>query len=365
MGIKEGGMRIYIPVMGFGKAGGFRVLSKMANELVDRGHEVKFVCPSKSLRPYFPTKAEIIWSFSPLSEVPVLKTLLSFFFLWIKLISLKGGVVIASEHLVAYLLRVLPSRKFIKIYYIQAYEVNLVNGSFFKFIARCSYRLGLLHVVNSAQILPANINNYVDVIPAGIDLSLFRPKVDINCFKNDKNQIKIGCVGRSERWKGTKEIVEAFHLVFNHSARNIYLNIAVFKPEIPFELEGRVNFFPINSDEDLARFYEANDIVVATGLIEDRAFHYPCAEGMATGKIVISNYSPLVEAGSSFVIEQVNTEKIANALNSVLNISEETAEAEIHRNLNAVDRYSWRFIGDSFDKLIVRLCLNKANGFHD
>ena len=55
-------MNIVIPLLGFGKAGGYRVLSMLANEWILLGHEVYFIVPDDSSYPYFPTKATIIKS---------------------------------------------------------------------------------------------------------------------------------------------------------------------------------------------------------------------------------------------------------------------------------------------------------------
>ncbi|MCV5715064.1 hypothetical protein OFN39_38260, partial [Escherichia coli] len=56
-------MRIAIPVVGFSRAGGERVLSRVASELIDRGHDVFFVAPDNLSAPYYPTNASIVRSF--------------------------------------------------------------------------------------------------------------------------------------------------------------------------------------------------------------------------------------------------------------------------------------------------------------
>ena len=54
-------MKILIPVLGFDRAGGYRVLSKLADELIMLGNEVQFLCPEGSEQPYYPTCATIAW----------------------------------------------------------------------------------------------------------------------------------------------------------------------------------------------------------------------------------------------------------------------------------------------------------------
>jgi len=63
-------MRIIIPVLGFGRAGGNRVLSEFANEWVKQGCKVDFLCPDSSDEVYFPTSARVLWvdGFGRISE---------------------------------------------------------------------------------------------------------------------------------------------------------------------------------------------------------------------------------------------------------------------------------------------------------
>ena len=53
-------MKIFIPVLGFGNTGGYRVLSELANGLIRKGYDVVFVTSSHNKTPYFPTVATII-----------------------------------------------------------------------------------------------------------------------------------------------------------------------------------------------------------------------------------------------------------------------------------------------------------------
>jgi hypothetical protein len=54
-------VRIAIPITGFGRPGGNRVLSRLADEWIDSGHDVTFVVNARSAAPYFPTRAAIQW----------------------------------------------------------------------------------------------------------------------------------------------------------------------------------------------------------------------------------------------------------------------------------------------------------------
>ena len=55
-------MKIIIPLIGtFGKSGGFRVLSQLANHWINDNHEVIFLSYINAEDPYFPTDANILY----------------------------------------------------------------------------------------------------------------------------------------------------------------------------------------------------------------------------------------------------------------------------------------------------------------
>lgn len=339
-------MKIIIPVIGFGRAGGQRVLSKLADQFILHGHEVTFVAPSTDSIPYYSTNATVFQAKTKVSKFSFLTLFYKIYSVWRETLKFEGGCIIANHNLTAYIAFFLP-KKFKKYYYVQAYEVKISKNKVLKIIAYFSYFLNIPKVVNSACILPSLFNKNLGVVPAGVDTALY--KTNINTYSKEKI-IKIGCVGREQKYKGTQEIIDAF--ISLSSKYNIILNVAVYLPEIPSSIVDRVNFFPIASDIELAEFYKQNDIIVATGLIEDGAFHYPCAEGMAASKVVISNYEPLVKLTnvnqSPLILNDVNTAKIEQALEIAINLSETGQISEINRNEAVMDEYSWEKIGKKF-----------------
>ncbi|WP_417715150.1 hypothetical protein [Escherichia coli] len=60
----------------------------------------------------------------------------------------------------------------------------------------------------------------------------------------------------------------------------IIINIAIYLEEVDKErliaAGFQVNFFPITSDLGGILLLNTDDIMIAAGLIEDGAFHYPC-----------------------------------------------------------------------------------------
>lgn len=339
-------MKIIIPIIGFSKSGGSRVLSKLANEFIKAGHEVFFICPKYNSQPYYSTDAEIVAVDSLFSSHPIVNVLFGLFSVWRKVRAMKEGCVIANHNLTAYMLFFLPA-KFKKFYYVQAYEFKLASTFFGKVLAYFSYWLPIDKVVNSNSILPNYFNRVVGIVPAGVDLELFDAKSNIY---NKARVVKIGCVGREERYKGTAEIVLAFERLCKDY--NVVLNVAVFMPRIPDKIKHLVSFTSVDSDEKLASFYKGNDIIIATGLIEDGAFHYPCAEGMAVGKVVVSNYAPLCFSSSvpssALKLHNVSVEVIFNSLEYALNMSGEDQAHAVRENIEIMKSYGWSMIGVEF-----------------
>ena len=345
--------KIIIPISAFTRSGGMRVLCKLADYLIDRGYIVTFVVPVTFSTPYYPTKANVISVPSSGSKWRAWVLLTNLFSIWRKARTLPADYVIANHYLTAYISLFLPS-KLKKLYYIQAYEVKLSRSFAGKIFAFVTYWLPLSRVVNSPYLLPKWLPKPLGVVPAGLDLALYKnsPKM-----YSSKNTIQLGCVGRVESYKGTKEIVTAFEALA--SRYELLLNVAVHMPSIPESIRSQVRFFPVENDEQLADFYKRCDIVVATGLIEDKAFHYPCAEGMAAGKVVISNYSPLAlrngTSSPALILENVNAESIQSAIEFAINMSGDQQSSEVLENLETVNGYSWDAVGEKFISCLLRV----------
>ncbi|SFQ11089.1 Glycosyltransferase involved in cell wall bisynthesis [Geopseudomonas sagittaria] len=343
-------MNIIIPILGFGKAGGYRVLSKLANEFIKQGNSVTFVTPAYGKTPYYPTTAKIINTKSLFRDTPIIRVLFGIISIWLRILKMENGHVLANHNLTAYIAYALP-KKFKKTYYVQAYEVNLMRSFLGKLVAYISYFLPVKKIVNSEKILPRYFHKISGTVPAGIDLELFYRESKIY---DKSKKIRIGCIGRTERYKGTNEIIEAFSSIIKKY--DVELNIAVHTPKIPDTIKDSTKSFSISSDKELSEFYDKNEIIVATGLIEDGAFHYPCAEGMASGKIVISNYSPLVEeqhkTHAQLQLRKITSSKIAKALEYAINMTADEQKLETEKNKEIISKYSWEIVSNEMIKIM-------------
>ncbi|MCU8031121.1 glycosyltransferase family 4 protein [Shewanella sp. SM73] len=342
-------MNILIPVFSFGRGGGERVLSLLASELVKNGNRVFFVSPESGNIPYYPTEAEIFTFPDTKKFSRSLNFIINYFNCWKKCRNLDADVAIANYHITALLVLFLK-RNTKKFYYIQANEAKLCPRFLRKIFAFLTYFLPLNKIVNSKTILPNFINNYIAVIPAGIDLNLYSSKK--LPLINSVDKVKIGIVGRKEPYKGTIELINALSNLDQGLKSRIKLHIAIHIPQDAIGKLWDFEFFEINNDTDLSDFYKSNDVVIAVGLIENGAFHYPCAEAMASGRLVISNYSPLHETQSVLKISDFSEINVLTALEQIFNMSEDEISEEVTSNLLKINDCSWEKIGKKMNKIL-------------
>ena len=261
-------MEIVIPIAGFGRQGGFRVLSNLANEWIRLGHTVRFLSPRDSDDPYFPTTAEIIWLDRDGKRVPPDErhTYLGRLRLWSALRSLLGGlqryaksadIVLANHSMTAwpvFLVR-LKARKF---YYVQAYEpeyYSLMSGlrmPLLQALSYSSYMLPLKQIVNAPVYFGYKALRAHASVPPGIDFKLFYPKQT-----HDKRHTRliIGCIGRAEVFKGTKYIYDAYHMLFE---RGISAELRVAFGNAADEPNSDIHIVVPKNDQELGDYYTAH-----------------------------------------------------------------------------------------------------------
>lgn len=336
-------MKIILPLLGFGRAGGYRVISRLADELVMCGCEVNFIVPERISSPYYPTIANIIKTKSPLAKNKYWRFILLVYYLVLEIKKTNADVIVATQHLTTYV-ALFAKKRIKKVYYVQANEVKLVNGYFRKFLAVITYLFPFQKIVNSDEILPPAIWDKKYVVPAGIDLSLFQPPVKNREF-SCKNRMVVGFVGRKEKYKGSAEIIESIVRFEKIYSGDICVHVAVYRPDELARLSSKVVFHSIENDHQLADFYRSCDVLIAAGLIESGAFHYPCAEAMASGCLTISNYAPLKHVKSRFYMEQFSVSGVVELLVRVSQMHADEIAEEIENNASYIKSYGWELIG--------------------
>ncbi|QDO76390.1 glycosyltransferase family 4 protein [Aeromonas caviae] len=344
-----GKILVLIPLVnGFGRSGGYRVISKITDGLQKSGKfDVHIITPSEKAKPYYHTSAKI----HAINSTGVSK--LSVMFSMIMAARrFKPDVLVLTSNITAYIgLFVAVKRK--KIYYIQANEVNFYKGFFRKLLAGVTYFFPFEKVINNKSLLLVGGGQY-DVIPPGIDTELFYSK---KCSSRISN---IGLIGREEPHKGTIETIIAISdfICRNKLEDDVCVNIGIYLPDEAKDVlvNSGVSFrhVKIESEDELSSFYRMNELFVAIGKVEYGAFHYPCAESMACCDLVISCYSPLTERNTVFKMQSFDIKDLKNKLNLAFSIKSHDIEKEKHENNSVLDEFSWVKIIKMFEELIMR-----------
>ncbi|WP_312351327.1 glycosyltransferase family 4 protein [Empedobacter sp.] len=338
-------MKILIPLVGgFGKAGGWRVLSQLANRWIKEGNSVVFLVHKKTSKPYFPTIAKITYydNFGEIVEhsdlnykAPIFGALKMRVALRKALDKQSADIVLATHSFTAepvFLSRI-EAKKF---YYVQAYEPDYyykktLKEKLYKRISRKSYKLGLNIIVNAPMYLSyKEIETDMFVYP-GLDLLNFKP---VTRKLNDK--IILGTIGRLEEYKGTTYIVEAFRKLRKEFGENIELHMAFGDSKLSNE-DGIFLVIP-NGDQELAAYYNSLDIYLCAGTIQLEAVHYPVIESMACKiPVITTGYQP-ADDSNSWNISIKNSEEILKRVKEVIN---EDTTKKVEKGFSDIQIFDW------------------------
>jgi len=356
-------MRIIIPVLGFGKAGGHRVLSNFATEWTSMKHDVLFLCPEDYHDLYYPTSAKIVYVSTLYSWLPGFlcnKITRDFFGLLSLFVALlrharSGDVILANRDLTAFPTRLIALwRRAAGCYYIQAYEPDFYefSNSLLRAAARhisaASYRLHLRRIVNAP--IYRNYREIVAdwVVPPGLNLTIFHPK-EIEGASQAQTPGKpwiVGCIGRAQAWKGTGDIVAAVQIL-RGKGHDIELHVA-FHLADEFKCHDWIRHHQPHGDDKLACFYRSCDVFIAAGKIQYGGFHYPAAEALASGTILVG--SPYFPANNenAYIFEECLPENIALALEEALRDDEHRHRTKTAEGLRSVASLSWKDAASRF-----------------
>lgn len=342
-------LKILIPVFGFAKSGGYRVLSKLANNWIDMGHNVTFVSHFGSIEPYFQTKANIIWLDKKGIELGKniqinssgILTKIYCIFSYIKKHSREYDIVIANHNLTAF--PVALGSKANNYYYIQAYEPEFYSKKSLKnkigrFIAWLTYFLPLTRIVNADIYKKYKNIRSSYVIPPGLDMKVYYPK---ELGRENKKELTIGCIGRIEEWKGSHDVGSAVKIL-NEKGYNVKFKVAFN----PVNYQNHELVYP-NGDSNLSDYYRSLDVLVAPGHIQLGAIHYPVIEAMACNvPVITTGYYP-ANKENSFIVPIKSPDKIANELEVIIkDYSIAYDKAEIARCY--IHDFDWNKVSNKF-----------------
>lgn len=371
-------MRIAIVVHYFEKHGGFRVMSKLANHWIESGNDVTFIASAASPLPHYPTRAEVIWA-GPLGG----KSIRSSKRLYPaglpgRTASLTIPLTLALRRHASQFDAVIVDRTQTAwaayfagcsnktVYYIQAYEPEYfstynsrMRQRVLSYISRKSYDLPFGHVVNSPVYCSYPDLRVLEMIPPGIDLELFHPRTSHDGWSN--RPIRIGCIGRCETIKGTREALDGIAIAISRGL-SAELHIADFgAADHPLLHHPATRIIKPTSDTELAAYYRSLDVMVAVPNVQLGAPHYPVMEAMASGvPVITTGYMPATPENAWFV--PINRpDAIADRLFE-MQVQTTLREQKVLLGIEATKDFSWERISSRFHSFLENRLLKTAKG---
>lgn len=342
-------------MLGFGKSGGYRVLSNLANEWVKNGFGVHFLVPEKTSYPYFPTLAEIIWVNKKGERVNKKSQTVQGNFLCIQKSLLYGlkknnaskyDIILVNQSLTAYPVYFAGLKKS-AVYYVQAFEpehyqfAGGIKNNILRIFSLLSYKMGFYTIVNSDIYkrygfwLKSN-----SVVPPGIDLKIFYKKEN---HSRDNNKIIIGTIARKEKNKGTAYVIEAFTKLKSKYS-NLELHAAFGNAEDWGNLED-VRYCTPKSDQELADYYRSLDIYICAGIIQFGSIHYPVLESMACGTTLVTTLYYPANNENCYIIEPQSVDSIVIAVEEILK-NPEIANLKCAKANKDIYQFEWNIVAN-------------------
>lgn len=355
--IERDAVKILIPIFGFGAQGGYRVLSRLATEWCSTGHQVDFLVPEGSDRPYFETTAGIRRvarngqvSLGP-SNADSMPGLARFQALLTGLRGLRReyDLFLANQAFTPWLLLAasIPARQ--RVYYIQAYEPDFFiwkQQPVHWTLAKLSYGIPAFRIVNSPIYRRYKGIRSEQWVPPGIDLATFRP-VEV---RRDADTFTIGCIGRHEPDKGTAYVLSAFEQLYAQDPR-YRLQVAFGNLPTGWSHPG-AQVVPVQGDSALADFYRSLDTLVAPGTIQHGAVHYPVMEAMACGvPVVTTGYLP-ASSGNAWIVANRDPAAIVDAIR-IIDRDPDDRATRVEKGLADVRDFAWPIVAARMMALLM------------
>jgi len=340
-------MRVTFVLWNLKLTGGNRVNLKVADGLVERGHDVNIIAlDGKSP---FPTKAnihtrkEIRASWEPLNliNLPELTRRMP-----------TSDVTVATFCPTAY--PVYLRGDGVLFYYIQHYETLFFTNPLPRFFADATYRLPLNWIVNSTWLkgtLKMRFNKDGFVIHPGVDLATFYPR------EVERRQTKrLVCLGKSAPIKGLQDAFKAIKIVAKKRP-DIKLELILYgsEPSLKAYPPIECNHIYKPSDDELAELYSSADVVLMPSWYE--SFPLPPLEAMACGApVVTTRYGTedyAFHEQNALVVPPRDQQKMAEAILRV--VSDEELAAKLRSaGVKTAKEFTWEKTVNKVEALFKR-----------
>jgi glycosyltransferase involved in cell wall biosynthesis len=354
---------ILIPVLGFDRTGGYRVLAELANAWIRGGHAVAFLSPDSSDEPYFPTAAAVLWvdgsgTVSATRRVAArgsARYQSAALLRGLNRIGQRYDVVLANHSLTAWPVAFASCGRAAKFYYVQAYEPEFytvrrtTKAYVLAVLSALSYHLPLRRIVNADIYRRYKNLRARDVIPPGIDLEVFKPS-DARPAIEKSATVVLGCIGRREPQKGTAYALQAFESLYSYD-RRFRLKVAFGNLPDGWSHEACEVVFPKN-DSQLAEYYRSLDVLIAPGTIQHGAPHYPVLESWACGIPVVTTGYMGASNETAWLVRNRDPASIREA---VLNLLQDPTDRRrrISNALELAQGYGWEHIAERMAALML------------
>jgi glycosyltransferase involved in cell wall biosynthesis len=357
-------MKITFPVFGLGGSGGDKGLVRIANGLVDRGHDVSFVLPKNTYSKIYPTKAKLIETL-PLTikyeqfNLPYIDFVSPFISLVPRIP--KSDIICAN-----YCMTALPTiisakvlNKGVPFYFVQHYESLFFPRSLqfgYRWYVKNTYNYFGNNIITVSKWLGDAIFNHTGkkpvVVHPAVDLDIFRPR---ETQKRDTKTIL--CLGVNVAWKGNLDVINAMKIV-NKKYEKMKLVIVgrskiKVNASIPHE-QRQAN------DEELAELYSSCDVYLLGSWYE--GFPAPPLEAMACGApVVCTDNLGIREYGineeNCLIVPPKQPEAMADAILRLLS-DEDLCEKFREAGPKTAKQFTWDKTADKVES-VFKEALNK------
>jgi glycosyltransferase involved in cell wall biosynthesis len=361
-------MKIYLPILGFTRTGGARVLAELASAWKRMGHDAVFLANQYSQPPYFPTTAQIYWlddegrrlegpgpkgaerggALGLFRNLRSLRRALNRY-------ARPGDAVMANQSFTAWPVFLNRSGA-AAFYYVQAYEAQkylerrTLSSTVLFLLSVGTYYLPLRRIVNSNAYRRYRSLRAEHVVPPGLDFSVFHPGAAQGADLADRTVV-LGCVGRKEPSKGTPYVVDAFKLLL---ARGCDARLRIAYGNVPPEIaeHPRCEVVVPANDRELADFYRSLDILIAPVWGEHDAPLYPVMEGMACGVPVITTHFFPATPDNAALVPVRDAKGIADAVETVISEDAARRRARVEKGLATVRPFGWPEVAGEMLRLL-------------